>query len=147
MFQYVSFLLSVSTPRPSSFLLPGVTSAGKGASCMILSLAVSLHFPSVTEDMFLPVCITSWWRDSLWLAVPLPTTLGYWPIKSVHITDRLQTITAPGGVRTRTHACSAHYHCLTFSMSSYIPCTKGVTANLYGGTYKHYGGFCPALAI
>ena len=60
---------------------------------------------------------------------------------TIRITNQLQSVTAPGGMRTRTHVCSAHDHCVTFSMTSYIRCTKGVPAILYGGKYRQYGAF------
>ena len=58
---------------------------------------------------------------------------------TVSMTDQLQSAVAPGGVRTRTRVCSAYIHCVTFSMTSYIRCTNGVPAILYGGKYRQYG--------
>ena len=97
--------------------------------------------------MFLPVCITSWCRVSLWLAAPPPPALGFWPIQTLPIEEHTQNAAALGGVLTQKPTRSALHNYATFSVTSYIPCPKGVTANRYGGKYRLYGVFWSALAM
>ncbi len=66
------------------------------------------------------------------------------PLPAIHllpIREDAQSVAGLAGDRTRIPTRLALHNYATFTMMSYITCTKGVTANLYGGTYNQYGGF------
>ena len=108
-----------------------------------LKAALSLstpHCPSLSPlplDRFLRVSITSRWRASPWLVVPLPLSSPTCPIRVVCTTTRPHSSTGSEGVRKRNRASSALEYCVTFPMTSYRRCQKGVNTNLYDG--RKYG--------
>ena len=66
------------------------------------------------------------------------------PLPAIHLLSiRHQAQSAAGlaGDRTQIPTRLALNNYASFTMTSHITCTKGVTALLYGGMYNQYGGF------
>ena len=55
-------------------------------------------------------------------------------MQAFHIEEGRQNGDARDGVKTSNGTFSEPVYCVTFSMTSYYCCEKGVTINLYGGT-------------
>ena len=90
--------------------------------------------PSLRPHKQVPACLhyvtvallADWSFPLLLHSSPAYTATSYWRTFSERRSAWWSTEVDPD--------CSAPDYYVTFSLTSYIPCTKGVTTNLYGGT-------------
>ena len=109
-------------------LKPGPSARGCALSPS-LTIHLSLQFPFLPLDKLLHVCITS--RSFPSRGPP------HLPYTAVCAMLRAHSATGSPSTQTCHRVSSALEYCVTFPMTLYRRCQKGVTTNLYGG--RQYG--------